>query len=106
MNRLRITVCLTCYSPIGASSKFVKKRKHPATGYMETYVDFPCMRAYLEHLVRAGFDPQQFLPLAHDVPSDQTPRMCSGSVIVRVSKLVRKHLSTPQPCVTIALNAA
>jgi hypothetical protein len=60
---------------------FAKARQSPATGHMATHADFPRMRAYLEQLVRAGLDPQQFLPPDPDVPADQVKPMRSGGVL-------------------------
>jgi hypothetical protein len=61
---------------------FAKQRESPATGFIETHADFPRMRAYLEHLVQEGLDPQQFLLPQIDVPNEEIARRSSeGGVL-------------------------
>jgi hypothetical protein len=70
----------------GGPVMFAWPRDPSIGGFIETYADFPRMRAYLRRLEASRLDPALFLPPERDVSQEELERISGGRESVGVDK--------------------
>lgn len=73
-----VTVVDRALNVYGQRVTFAKERTSPATGYIQTHVDFVRIREYLGHLEESGLDPATFLKPEGDLTQEDRRRMGLG----------------------------